>query len=316
MLATLMVACTAYRPPSGLGYEYDRARVAAVDTLPLVDVHVHYKWSQQEVTSPQQAVQTLQDNNIFAAVVIGTPAEYALELQRLAPRSIIPVWSPYRKPSDWSSWPYDRTVLQRARAALASGDYRGIGELHLIGGFAPPWQTPVISGLLELAGEYRVPVMLHTEINDSGYLIGICQAFPDTDILWAHAGAILDPPAVARVINTCPRVHVELSARDPWRFVNNPIAQRDGTLLPAWRSLIESYPERFMIGSDPVWPVDRLDSWDEPDSGWRQYRRFVEFHRHWLRELPADIAQQVGAGNALRLFRSGTGQEIGQGIHP
>ena len=77
---------------------------------------------------------------------------------------IIPIWSPYRVPADWSTWAFDKDVLERARAALAGGRYFGIGELHLIGGFAPDWRTPVISGLMALAAEYGVPVLLHTEI--------------------------------------------------------------------------------------------------------------------------------------------------------
>ena len=84
---------------------------------PLADVHVHYKWSQKEVTAAQQAIRILRDNDIALAVVIGTPAEYALELARLAPQTIIPIWSPYREPADWSRWPYDRKVLARARTA-------------------------------------------------------------------------------------------------------------------------------------------------------------------------------------------------------
>ena len=85
---------------------------------PLADVHVHYKWSQKEVTAAQQAIRILRDNDIALAVVIGTPAEYALELARLAPQTIIPIWSPYREPADWSRWPYDRKVLERARQAV------------------------------------------------------------------------------------------------------------------------------------------------------------------------------------------------------
>jgi hypothetical protein len=302
LVASLASGCTAYQPPSGHGYEYDRSRLLARDTPPLVDIHVHYKWSQKEVTSPQRAIQILRDNNVFAAVVIGTPPEYALELHQQAPDLIIPVWSPYRAPGDWSTWPYDRSVLQRASSALASGNYRGIGELHVIGGFAPHWSTPVIRGLFELAIEHHVPVLLHTELSDPGYLLGLCRAYPQAHILWAHAGAILSAEQVSQVMKSCPNLWAELSARDPWRFVKNPITDADGKLLPEWRALIESYPDRFMVGADPVWPVEKLDSWDEPDTGWEHYGRFIDFHRQWLQQLPPPVAEKVRATNALRLF--------------
>ena len=278
------------------------ASMPASGAPPLADVHVHYKWSQKEVTAAQQAIGILRDNDIALAVVIGTPAEYALELARLAPQTIVPIWSPYREPADWSRWPHDRKVLERARDALASGDYRGIGELHLIGGFAPDWRTPVISGLLALAQEYQVPLLLHTELSNPDYISGLCGAFPEARILWAHAGAILSAEQVGTVMAACPGVSAELAARDPWRFVNNPITDSDGNLKPEWRALIETYPDRFMVGSDPVWPVEQLDSWDQADTGWQEYRRFIDFHRTWLAQLPPGLAEKIRLGNALRLF--------------
>ncbi len=269
---------------------------------PFADVHVHYKWSQKEVTSPQQAIRILKDNDIALAVVIGTPADYALQLRQLAPERVIPIWSPYREPADWSSWPHDRKLLERARIALAGGDYRGIGELHLIGGFAPDWRTPVISGVFELAGEYRVPLLLHTELSGTAYLLGLCRAHAGVRIVWAHAGAILSAAQVSEVLATCPNVSVELSARDPWRFVNNPVTDREGRLRAPWLGLIESYPDRVMVGSDPVWPVEQLDSWDQADTGWEQYGRFIAFHRDWLERLPPQLAEKIRLRNALELF--------------
>ena len=275
---------------------------AAHGAPPLADVHVHYKWSQKEVTAAQQAIRILRDNDIALAVVIGTPAEYALELARLAPQTIVPIWSPYREPADWSRWPFDREVLERARTALAGGHYRGIGELHLIGGFTPDWRTPVISGLLDLAHEFRVPVLLHTELSGTGYTIGLCRANPDVRILWAHAGAILSAEQVAEVMAACPNVSAELSARDPWRHLANPIADEQGRLLPAWRKLVIEYADRFMIGSDPVWPVEQLNPWDEPDTGWHELPRFLTFHRTWLADLPPREASAIRWENARRFF--------------
>ena len=279
--------------------------VLAVCAPPLADVHVHYKWSQEDVTSARQAVDTLFDNDVALAVVIGTPANYALRLKRLAPDRVVAVWSPYRTPGEWSSWAYDKGVLGRARQALESGDYRGIGELHLIGGFTPHWRSPVVSGLAAMAAEFDVPLLLHTELSRPDYLEGLCRAQPETRFLWAHAGAVLTPQQVSAVMTRCPNVWVELSARDPWRFINNPMSGADGALLPQWLALIEAFPERFMIGSDPVWPVENLDSWDQPDTGWQEYRRFIDFHRTWMSRLPAELEQKVRLTNALTFFRMG-----------
>ena len=43
--------------------------------LPVADMHLHYKWSQQEVTSPDEALRLLGAAQVALGVVIGTPAE-------------------------------------------------------------------------------------------------------------------------------------------------------------------------------------------------------------------------------------------------
>ena len=65
----------------------------------------------------------------------------------------------------------------------------------------------------------------------------------------------LDRYKVARVFERCGNVWGGLGARDPWRFVSNPLTAADGVLLPGWKALLLKYPEMFMVGSDPVWPV-------------------------------------------------------------
>ena len=81
---------------------------------PIADVHTHYKWSQADVTSPKAVAKILRDHQVALAVVIGMPDEYALRVKAEAPDIVVPIWSPYRKPGDWASWPHDRQVLQRA----------------------------------------------------------------------------------------------------------------------------------------------------------------------------------------------------------
>jgi len=270
---------------------------------PVVDMHLHYKWTQQDVTSPADAIAVLDEENVVLGVVIGTPAELALALQSRAPDRIVPIFSPYREGGDWHRWAYDDTTVTRARTALASGQYHGIGELHVIGGFAPTLEKAmVLQQLLALAAEYDVPIMIHTEFSRADFMLKVCQQFPQTRIIWAHSGALLPPAAVDRVLAHCGNVWGGLGARDPWRFVDNPLTTADGMLLPAWKALLLKYPSRFMVGSDPVWPVDQLDRWDEADSGWQQLGRFWTFHRGWLAQLPKDVARQIGCQNAVDLF--------------
>ena len=268
----------------------------------LADIHLHWKWNQKETTSAAQAIEILRSQQIDLAVVTGTPPELALELHALAPERVVPIYGIYRIPGEWANWYRDPGLLDRARQALASGRYHGIGEIHMIGGFVSDWRNPVITGLFELAGEFDVPVLVHTEFSRADYTLGFCQAFPSTRYLWAHAGSMLTPREVERVLIGCPNMQVELSARDPWRHRRNPITDDQGRLLDAWRGLIVRHADRFMIGSDPVWPVDRLNPWDEPDTGWQELPRFIDFHRRWLSTLPPDIATAIRWDNAKRFF--------------
>ena len=269
---------------------------------PFADVHLHWKWNQKENMSPQQALEILRQENIGLAVVTGTPPELALELHELDPHRVIPIYGLYRIPGEWASWHRDDTLLTRVRTALESGRYQGIGEVHMIGGFISHWKKPTIAGLFSLAAEFDVPVLLHTEFSRADYTLGLCQAHADTRFLWAHAGSMLTPDQVREVLQGCANVQVELSARDPWRHRGNPMVDEAGTLLPEWRTLIIDHADRFMVGSDPVWPVDRLNPWDEPDSGWFELPRFVRFHRGWLDQLPAAEATAIRWGNAQRFF--------------
>ncbi len=172
----------------------------------------------------------------------------------------------------------------------------------MLGGFISDWKNPVIAGLFELAAEFNVPVLVHTEFSRADYTLGFCRAHPRTRFLWAHAGVMLQPEEIARVLDGCPNVQAELSARDPWRHLANPIADEQRRLLPAWRDLVIRYADRFMIGSDPVWPVDQLNPWDEPDTGWQELPRFLGFHRTWLAQLPAREAHAIRWENARRFF--------------
>jgi hypothetical protein len=277
---------------------------ASAKPLPIFDVHTHYKWDQEEVTTPEQAIEMLDKAGVTRVVVIGTPADNALKLKKLAPERVITFWSPYRFSGDKMEWQFKKKSLEKAQRDLATGQYQGIGELHLLGGFSAKWnKSPVMVKLLELGLKYDLPLMVHNEFSRNIPSIRLCRANPDNRFLFAHAGAILDPDEVAEILEVCPNVIMDLAARDPWRYVSHPITNDEGRLLPDWEELILKYDDRFVIGSDTVWPVDRHSMWDEPDSGWQELPRFINFHRQWLSFLPESTQIKLATQNAERFFR-------------
>lgn len=272
--------------------------------LPLADVHLHFSWDQKELLSAREAVARLHEQNVVLGVVSSTPPELALELRQAGGDWIIPFYRPYLPGSGKHRWYLDPRSLPATRAALESGAYYGLGELHLTAGVGPSAGNAVLNGLLEMAAEFDVPVQIHTEASDHRYFLPICQRHRQVRFLWAHAGGRLNAPQVAALMAACPNVWTELSARDPDRYIDDPIADHDGHLLPQWRQLVARYPDRFMIGSDPAWPVEYLHHWDQADQGWDRVADFLAFHRGWLADLPPELAVAIRLDNARRFLRA------------
>lgn len=138
--------------------------------------------------------------------------------------------------------------------------------------------------------------MIHTEASSHEFFAPLCRNYPQVRFLWAHAGGRHKPGSVEKLMELCPNVWVEVSARDPWRY--DTLVDEGGKLLPGWRELFIKYPERFMTGTDPVWSVRYGQSWAQADEGWDHYDELLAFHRQWLKQLPADVEAKVRLHNA------------------
>lgn len=276
------------------------AETVGAESAPMADVHLHYKWSQEEVTDPEDAVRRLKANEVVLGVVSGVPSERALALRDAAGKWIIPFFSPYTHHQGRSDWFKDPGVVTKAREGLESGRFFGIGEVHFVAGFGPPLDNEVFQGLLDLAREFEVPLLIHTESSAHGYFEQVCRDNPEVRFQWAHAGARLGPEEVGALMKACPNVWTELSARDPDRF--GQFADRQGRLDPEWIRLFQRFPDRFMTGADPVWPPGSATRWDVADTGWQKLGRFLAFHRRWLENLPPELARKIRLENARSFY--------------
>ena len=272
---------------------------------PLADVHLHYNWDQEGVTEPEEAVAALRREGVVLAVVSGTPPELALALREAGGDWIVPLYRPYLEGGRRHSWFNDPRVLPAARKALQSGRYAGIGEFHLIAGRGPGPKNPVLHGLIRLGIEFRVPLLVHIETSSHKYFLPLCRQYPRARFLLAHAGGLLDAREIGMLLSACTNVWTEFSARDGWRYIHSPIVNENGELLADWLALIRKYPDRFMIGSDPVWPIENLHSWDQPDTGWERLGEYLDFHRRWLERLPPALERRLRLDNARDFFDHG-----------
>ncbi|MDH3377979.1 MAG: amidohydrolase [Gammaproteobacteria bacterium] len=273
---------------------------------PVADVHLHYNWDQAEILDPPEAIRRLKDNGVVLAVVSSKPPALALELADAADGWIFPFFMPYLEPERKGDWFYDSRVLPAARDALASGRYQGLGEMHLIVGFAPSLQNrqPIIDELVELAVEYDVPLSMHVEAGNHRYFLPLCKRHPKARIFWAHAGGVLKAREVSALLDACPNVWVDMSARDLMRYGgSHAIVDDEGRLKPEWERIALDYHERIMIGSDPFFVEEQL-YWDEPNTGWDHLDTLFAFHRRWLSYLPEEIARKIRVDNATRFFKA------------
>lgn len=244
----------------------------------LIDTHLHYNAEHAERFAPTEVLAILREAGAQRAVVTGRPPEQALVLYTKAPELIIPLLGVYRTASDKAHWTEDAALPGRVEQQLATGPWRGLGELHL---FAAQRHNPVFLRLVEIAARNELPLLMHC---DPVVIDRLFDHAPDATVIWAHAGAYPYPPLLRDYLARYPQLHLDLSVRD------ERIAP-DGELLPEWEELLLEYPDRFLVGVDTY----RTERWGE-------YDRVATQIRGWLEDLPGDVAVAVARQNAIRLF--------------
>ena len=245
---------------------------------PLFDVHLHYSAAHAAQFPPQQIIEKLARNDIRHAVISGTPAAHTARLYRQAPERIVPFLGVYRSLDDKLTWPHDETLSARVAAALDTGPWRGIGELHI---FAGDRHSPVFRRLVELAAQHRLPLQIHGDpaVIDTVYDITASQP-----VIWAHAGTFPYPDLLADYLQRYPALRVDLTVRD------ERIAPQ-GRLGDEWYDLFVHFPDRFLVGVDTYSPAR-----------WQDFDAAVATVRHWLAQLPEEVARQLAYDNAAALF--------------
>lgn len=249
--------------------------IVAAEQPQLFDAHLHYDAGH---FTPAEVIATLKAAGITRAAVTAQPTERALQLHAAAPGIIVPLLGVYREPEDRESWTEDATLPARVGQALHDGVWRGIGELHL---FAPQRHSPVFLRIAALAAQHGLPLLLHC---DPAVIDTLYEHNPNVRVVWAHAGAYPYPALLRDYLGRYPDLYIDLSMRD------ERIAP-GGMLDPDWEALFWEYPDRFLAGAD-TFSVAR----------WGSYGAVVARIRHWLGQLPDDVAAGIAYRNAAAVF--------------
>jgi predicted TIM-barrel fold metal-dependent hydrolase len=291
--------------------------------LPLLDAHSHYvpPGPGRPGYSPEELVRAMDRAGIRRMVILGYGAREVPELAARYPDRFVPSYvgdvsfqgrqlrGQIRDGSD----PREVEALgAEFEAALRSGHYRGLGEIHTYArpvpasttGGAPvpgseiPPDSPLIGRLLELSGRYGVPINIHCEDYAAAAMARAVAAHRAARVVWAHAGSMLPPAALGRHLDALPNLSFDLSTKNPAccpRGVREqPLAGAGGRLVPAWRALLEAYPDRFLFGVDFYSALHLARA-----------REAGEYWRGLLAQLTPATARMIAFDNARRLYGLG-----------
>lgn len=268
----------------------------AAANVPFVDAHVHLNDERMQLElmdrhGAQQAIVfwgRASDNESVAAAAARHPERF------IAFASISPERAAYR--SAWDAG--DAALLDRLDALLASGRFRGIGEISAVHFPSPGLAEtdydpagPMMSGIMTLARKHRVPVLVHIEATRLRELSALLDRNASVAVIWAHGG--YTPLFIARrMLERHPNLTYELSART-WplhpRSPDYTLLRNGRDVWPAWLELIEANPARFIVGTDASHRSRASETMK------------AESVQSFLRQLSPPTRERVARLNVLRL---------------
>jgi len=308
-----------------------RVGVAAeLYTGPMIDAHGHlgesFDW--------EMMVHVMDLNNVSRQIVMARylpgPAgsgdrpgndELALELARKYPGRFIPLVGMQRPElSGENNWLKPdasvRTILKEAEAKLATGHFRGIGEVivkHFSyssgrhGEQENPIYSPFMQRLSQIAARFDVPIVLHMEgapqlVEDFSRLL---RENPGVRYVWAHSCGRSKAPIIRAMLGNHPNLYCDLSSMTnvgksgygigwPRMEEYTALIEKDGVLFPKMREVYEAFPDRFMIGMDVA---------HAPGMNPENYGRRAQRFRELLAQLRPQTAAAFAEGNAARIFK-------------
>jgi hypothetical protein len=255
------------------------ARIYADEkSYPIHDGHIHYDEDVWDALSPEEAIQLLLSENITRALVSATPTEGAEMIYRVNPEVVIPMLRPYKNWRHRYLWFKDPSLKAYLLEHLARVPYRGVGEFHVFGKDA---DTKQMEEMIELIRERNLVLHPHTDLE--GMKIILSKA-SDINVMWAHGGFDVPVEILRELLESYPKLYIELSLRDG-------VVDEGGQLTGQWKSFLEKYPKRFLVGMDTYKP-----------SRWADLPEIASATRQWLNQLPADVAENISRKNLDRLF--------------
>jgi hypothetical protein len=254
---------------------------SADQSIPIFDAHLHYNWEPKPYYSIPEVTALFRKHNVTGVLANSRPNLGTQELfaAKTAGLWVVPFIRPYTVREDKETWFDSEKTVDLINTEFKRGNYQGIGEFHLDGSQA---NTSVVQRTVDFAISKNLYMHAHS---DAAAIEALFAKNARAKVIWAHTGFSLETAVVERLIRRYPALWCELSYRDGLTDF--------GKLTPEWRRLFETYPDRFLLGSD---------TWIE--SRWQGYGEIMADYRGWLKQLPATVAAKIANQNAQRLFKA------------
>lgn len=195
----------------------------------------------------------------------------------------------------------DASFMSKVERWAKSGDFSLIGELVLHDDRRN--QDISASGsmfkrTLKIASAYQMPLLIHTfydfrsERGEKTFLKTL-RKHKDVTVIWAHMCGFSTPTRIKALFEEFPRLHCDLAYLSKLQYITGEgVVDEDFNFTPEWKELIESYPERFLVGIDVTTQEQYLE----------EYSDYVNAFRTALGSLSPAVARKVATENYHRLF--------------
>jgi predicted TIM-barrel fold metal-dependent hydrolase len=259
-----------------------------VAKIPIFDAHIHYKEPAWKEYPPRSILELMDQNGVAMGLVSSTPDEGTIKLYEFAPNRIIPELRPYHGDYGSSNWTKMPTMFAYLKKRLAKFPHKGIGEFHIHD--LDMSDKPLLQKIAQMAIEQGLYLHVHSDEKPIEFLFSLA---PSVKIIWAHAGMSSPPDVIFKMMSKYDTLYADTSFREL-----DILSSTDG-IDPKWRRVIETYPDRFMVGSD-TWV----------NTQWGQYSNLISLNRHWLSQFTFEVAHQIAYKNAERIFNKKISLEL------
>ncbi len=286
--------------------------------LPILDVEYHHGGK----VELERLIEKMDENGV-ALTWLGPNEKLGSEESLRANKRFPDKFVPTTVHGDGPLWHKgDKGFLQELKQDVDSGKYFAMGEfearhyrsntntrdVHM------PVDSEAMQVVWQLSQATGIPFALHHEAEDPllPEVERMLVKYPQAKLIWCHGGRNRNPSTwikfreadgVRDLLQKYPNLYFDIvqsqpgSKYSPTCFVDAVIYQapRYMTIDSAWKKLLETFPDRFLIGSDIN--TGRFANY---------HRTIGTFREILFRDVKKDVAEKIAFKNAWKLM---TGEE-------